>query len=85
MHFDPVKPPCAPFCLEGQFVIHSQMNMHMCAKFGANRSSRLVAFRKLVFRLVRLLAAVSAGSRKKHDNKQYLYIENHNSGPNMLT
>ena len=40
------------------------MNLHMCAKFGANRPSRLVAFSEFVLRLVRLFAAVRADSRK---------------------
>ena len=40
------------------------MNLYMCAKFGANRSSRLVAFLEFVLRLVRLVAAVRADSRK---------------------
>ena len=40
------------------------MNLHMCAKFGANRPSRLVAFPEFVLRLVRLFAAVRADSRK---------------------
>ena len=31
------------------------------------------------------LAAVHADSLKKHAKKQHLYIENYNSGPNMLT
>ena len=43
--------------------IHSHMNLHMCAKFGANRSSRLVAFSEFVLTLVRVLAAVRADSR----------------------
>ena len=64
---DPLKPPSAPLvsrvaiCL---VYIHFQLNLHMCATFGANRSSRLVAFPECVLRLVRLLAAVSAVSRK---------------------
>ena len=57
----------------------------MCAKFGANWSSRLVAFSEFVLRLVRLLAAVRADIRAITRQKQYVYIENHNSGPNMLT
>ena len=43
--------------------------MHMCAKFGANRASRLIAFLEFVLRLVRLLAAVRADSRKKNRQK----------------
>ncbi len=48
--FDPLKPPKCPlvsigaFCLAYNASIHSQINLHMCAKFGVNRSSRLVAF-----------------------------------------
>ena len=76
----PLKPPSAPLCLEGQFV-YSHMNLHMCAKFGANLPSHLVAFPEYVLRLVRLFAAVRADSRKT----QHLYIENYNSGPNMQT
>ena len=34
------------------------MNLHMCGKFGANRSSRFVAFPEFVLTLVRLLPAV---------------------------
>ena len=37
---------------------------HMCAKFGANRPSRLVPFPEFMLRLVRLFAAVRADSRK---------------------
>ncbi len=66
--------------------IHSQMNLHMGAKFGANRSSRLIAFPEFVLRLVLLLAAVRSDSRKNTPKKcHYLYIENHNSGRSMLT
>ena len=43
--------------------IHSQINLHMCAKFGVNRSSHLVAFR-IYAKLVRLLATGRAVSRK---------------------
>ena len=49
-----------------QSSIHSHMKLHMCAKFGANRSSRLLAFPEFVLRLVRLLATVRAVSRKKN-------------------
>ena len=38
------------------------MNLHMCAKFGANRPSRLVAFPECVLRFGRLFAAVRADS-----------------------
>ena len=45
---DPLKPPEIPLCVLrfNLFVayIHSQINLQMCAKFGVNRSSRLVAF-----------------------------------------
>ena len=44
--------------------IHSQLNLHMFAKFCANRSSRLVAIPEFVLRLVWLLAAVRAVTRK---------------------
>ena len=40
------------------------MNLHMCAKFGANRPSRLVAFPEFVPRLVRLFATVRVDSCK---------------------
>ena len=40
------------------------MNLHMYAKFGANRPSGLIAFPEFVLRLVRLFAAVRADSRK---------------------
>ena len=59
------------------------MNLHRCAKFGANRPSRLVAFPEFVLRLVRLFAAVRADSRKNTPKKQHLFIENYNSGPTM--
>ena len=61
------------------------MNVHMCVKFGANRPSRFVAFPQCVLRLVKLFVAVRAESRKNTPKKQHLYIENHNSGPNMQT
>ena len=61
------------------------MNFHMCAKFGANRPSRLVAFPEFVLRLVRIFAAVRADLAQKHAKKQHLYIKNYNSGPNMHT
>ena len=80
----PLKPPKCPLVSRGAIClayIHSHMNWHMCAKFGANLPSRLVAFPEFVLRLVRLFAAVRADSRKK----QHLYIENYNSGPNMQT
>ena len=57
----------------------------MCAKFGANRPIRLVAFPEFVLRLVRLFAAVRADSCKNTPKKQHLYIENYNSGRNMQT
>ncbi len=63
----PPKTPNSPLVSRGAIClayIHSQMNLHMCAKFGANRSSRLIAFPEFVLRLVRLLAAVLADSRK---------------------
>ena len=50
---DPLTPP-PPKCpllswgSIGLAYIHSQMNLHMCAKFGVNRSSRLVAFPEFV-------------------------------------
>ena len=59
------------------------MNLHMCATFGANRPSRLVAFPEFVLRLVRLFAAVRADTRKT--TKKNVYIENYNSGSNMQT
>ena len=42
--FDPLKPPKCPLVSLGAIClayIHSQMNLHMCTKFGANRFSRL--------------------------------------------
>ena len=88
--FDPLKPPKYPLvslaaiCLA---YIHSQMNLHMCAKCGANRPSRLIAFPEFVLRLVRLFAAIRADSRKNTPKNTiiFLYIENYNSGPNMQT
>ena len=59
------------------------MNLHMCAKFGVNRSSGLVAFPEFV-----LSSALSHRARclaQKHVKKQHLYIENYNYGPNMQT
>ena len=49
------------------------MNMHMCAKFGANRPSRLVAFPEFLLRLVRLFAAVRAGSRKSTQKTTFIH------------
>ena len=61
------------------------MNVHMCAKFGANRPSHLVAFPEFVLTLVRLFTAVRADSRKNTGKKQHVYIKNYNSGLNMQT
>ena len=63
---DPLKPPKCPMCLEDQFVWRISIPIWICtcAKFGANRPSRLVAFPEFVLRLVRLFAAVRADSRK---------------------
>ncbi len=49
---DPLKAPEMPLCvlrfnLFGIY-IHSQINLHMCAKFGVNWSSRLVAFHEFM-------------------------------------
>ena len=44
--------------------IHSHMNLHGCAKFGANRPSLLVAFPECVLMFVRLFPAVRAASLK---------------------
>ena len=44
--FDPLKPPKCPLVSLGAIClayIHSQMNLHMCTKFGANRISRLTS------------------------------------------
>ena len=46
--FDPLSPPSAPLMSRGAIClayiyIHSQMDMQMCATFGANRSSHLTA------------------------------------------
>ena len=63
----PLKPAKCPLVYPGAIClayIHSHKNLHMCAKFGANRPSRLVAFPEYVLRLVRLFAAVRADSRK---------------------
>ena len=81
---------CPPCVSRGNlFVeyIHSHMNLHMCAKFGANRPSRLVAFPEFVLRFVRLFAAVRADSSKNtpKNNTYTVYIENYNFGPNMQT
>ena len=60
------------------------MNVHMCARFGANWPSRLLDYPEFVLRLVRLFAAVRTASRKNTPKNQHLYIEHYNSGPNML-
>ena len=63
----PPKPPKCPLVSRGAIYlayIHSHMNLHTCAKFGASRPSRLVAFPEFVLRVVRLFAAVRADSRK---------------------
>ena len=60
-------PPKCPGVLKGKLYlayVHSRTNPQTCTKFVANRSSRLVAFPESVLRLVRLLAAVRAVSRK---------------------
>ena len=46
LNVDPLKPPKCPLVsLEAIYLanIHSLMNMHMCTKFGANRSSRFTS------------------------------------------
>ena len=71
-------PPKCPLVSRGAIClayIHSHMNLHMCAKFGANRPSRLVAFPEFVLRLVRLFAAVRADSRK-NTQKNNIYTSN---------
>ena len=65
--------------------IHSHMNLHICAKFGANRPSRLVAFPEFVLRLVQFSRRCTRRLEQKHAKKQHLYIKNYNSGPNMQT
>ena len=70
----PKTPKCPPLVSRGAIClayIHSHMNLHVCAKFGANRPSRLVAFPEFVLRLVRLFAAVRADSRKNTPKKIY--------------
>ena len=58
------------------------MNVHMCAKFGANRPSRLVAFPECVLRLVRLFDAVRADSRK-NTPKDNIYTCTSNENSNI--
>ena len=48
----------------GVYPFPYQYYLHMCAKFGANRPSRLAAFPEFVLRLVQFFAAVRADSRK---------------------
>ena len=51
--FDPLKPPNSPLGSRGPnyflAYVHTQMNPHMCAKFGANWSIRLVVIPDLLF------------------------------------
>ena len=53
------------------------MNLHnvMCATFGSNRSSSLVAFPEFVLSLVRLLAAVRAVSRKTREKTTFIHLK----------
>ena len=60
----PSAPLASPWAICLAYIDSHDMNVHMCAKFGANRPSRLVAFPEFVLRLVRLFAAVHADSRK---------------------
>ena len=90
---DPLKPPppqVLPLCRSRGVIClaytHSQTNLHMCAKFGGNRSSRLVVFPECVLRFSSALSRCARClAQKKHAKKQHLYIENYNSGPNMTT
>ena len=65
--------------------VHSQMNLHMCVKFGPDRSSALRQDRRWLLMLVRLLAVVGADSRKNTPKNNILYIENYNAGSAILT
>ena len=51
--FLPIKPPKLPPGVSRTELffayVHTQMNPHMCAKFGANWSIRLVVFQDLLF------------------------------------
>ena len=86
---DTLTPSKYPLGLEGLIFLadaHSQINLHACVNFGPDRSSGLRQDRRWLISLVRLLAAVRADSRRntpKNNNNNY--IENYNSGPNMLT
>ena len=66
---------------------HSQMNLQMCAKLGANRSCRLVAVPEFVLMLVRLLDAMRAVSAKARQNNIYtgVGLDKYNSCPNLTT
>ena len=71
----PPKTPKCPLVSRGAIClayVHSPMNVYMCAKFGANRPSRMVAFPEYVLRLFRLFAAVRADSRK-HTPQNNIY------------
>ena len=65
--------------------VHSQMNLNTCVKFGPDRSSGLRQDRRWRLRLVRFFCRCWRGLAQKHAKKQHLYIENYNSGPNILT
>ena len=85
---DLLKPPKCPIVSRGVIrlaYIHSHMNLHMCAKFGANRHSRLVAFPEFLLRLVRLFAAVRADWHKNTPKNNICTSKIINSGPNMQT
>ena len=64
----PKTPHVPPLCLEGQFVWRISIPIWICtcAKFGANRPSRLVAFSEFVLMLVRLFAAVRKNKPKNN-------------------
>ena len=96
----PPKPPLrnAPGVLWGELYlayVHSQTNpptctkfganLHMCAKCGANRPNRSVAFSRICAKVSSACRRYTRWLAQKHAKKQHLYIEHFNSGPNMQT
>ena len=87
----PKTPPSVPLLSRGAIYlayIHSHMNLLRCAKFGANRPSRLVAFPQICAKVSSAFRRCTRWLAQKHAKKttlMILYIENYNSGPNMQT
>ncbi len=84
----PKTPQVPPLVYRGAIClayIHSHVNLHMCAKCGANRPNRSVAFSRICAKVSSAFRRCTRWLAQKHAKKQHLYIEHFNSGPNMQT